>query len=216
MDLTDQELVLLDGKCSSKIQTEVDAAKGRIAMQSKMSCEPHIAAFVADAVKEAKEHGLLRLLREDLRYCRYCKKSAGYYTYPRTGRYHRRGETDYGHPKYMSGVELADRFISVKGYSCVGCCSECWQKAQPLLAKELEGVMAEVSEAITGHKPMFKKWDNMKCEKCNWEGHEGQMGRLPCLLGVGYYQGKCPQCGAENRVLNNKIKHTKGFTVVTI
>jgi hypothetical protein len=62
-------------------------------------------------------------------------------------------------------------------------------------------------------QPLYTKQSNMKCSKCNWEGHEGEMGKLRTLMGDGWYAGKCPSCGVENTLFSNVIKPTEGYVL---
>lgn len=214
MTLTDQELIILDGKCSQEVQAEVDAAKSRLQMRERIgSVDSHIADFVADAVAEAKKNGRLIFEHLQLRACKYCKKQAGYWPYARWSRNHRKGAANYDAPKYFYGINVAHRFIIMKGYASLGCCAECWEKAKPILLAELEGMKCELSKYLTGIEPKYRRYDKMKCSKCNWEGHEGQMGKLRTLMGDGWYRGKCPQCGSENSLFNSVIKPSSGFVI---
>jgi hypothetical protein len=212
--LTDAELVFLDGKCGPKIQTEVDAAKGRLEAVANLGCEPHIARFVADVVRTAKQDGKLIHHHENLRVCDYCGRRAGYAKHTRHGRWHKKGDDDHKRPLTFSGVDLRHQFISMRGHANLGCCNDCFAKAKPILAMALGGVQAEVPDSITGQSPTFKRYDNVQCQKCQWTGHEGQMGLCHAIMG-GTYPGKCPKCGAENLFLGpTNIKTTQGFTLV--
>lgn len=213
--LTDDELILLDGRCSEEVQAKVGSAKDRIAMRSVLpDVSPEVAGFVSDAVNEALKNGKLIYRHTRLMSCEICKKSAGYAVYKRSGRYHRKGEKDHSKPLYLSGVELADRVVVMTGYATLGCCQDCMKEVVPVLAKALIGIKAQLPDVLKlDGAPTYKKMDNMKC-KCGWTGHEGEMGKLPTLLGDGYYPGKCPACGAENRFLCSEIKKSEGFTLV--
>lgn len=211
--LTDEELAILDGKCSEKIQKEVDAAKSRISAASTYAhLTPLQAGFIADAVSEAKNTGLLVKRGVGLSYCPVCKKSGGYAVYKRSSRFHRKGEKDFSKPLTLYGIELADRFVSIKGYASCGCCRECFDTILPDLKKALEGVRAQLPKDL--QTTPFKKFKKMKCNKCGWEGHEGQMRKLPVMF-EGYYPGGCPSCEAENRPLGaTHIETVSGFVVV--
>lgn len=215
MNLTDDELILLDGKCRPGIQKEVDAAKTRIATiaaNPDIRCED--AKFIADALTEARTHGELSFTREQLRHCLVCNRSAGYAKYARAGRYHRKGQNNTNRPLTFYGVELANRFVRMKGYATLGCCLECWTRIQPLLVEKLAGVEAEISHYITGQPPNFKRYKKAHCKECGWEGHQGQMRQLNALMG-GQYPGGCPNCKAENRVFGATLIETvDGYVIV--
>jgi hypothetical protein len=196
-------LVLLDGKTRPEIQKEVDCAKEAKALEAFVDNAAE-ARFISEAVKEAKANGILGFRWIQLHYCVYTGKSAGYATHCRSGKFHRKGETDYSKPLYLSGVDLANRFVTIKGYATLGCCREFWDSVRPKLAARLEDVMAEIAEEITGHPPRWRRFDNYKCTACGWNGHEGQMLKLPAVMG-GFYPGECPSCGAKNLPLGRSV-----------
>lgn len=212
--LTDKELVLLDGQCSEKVQSEVNLAKDRLEAASRLpDLSEAEAAFISDAVNEAKTNGVLVKRWTKVRHCKLCNSSAGYAKYTRSSRYHRKGQTDHSKPLYLSGVELADRFVVMTGYPTLGCCNNCYSKLQPILKDQLSGVQAKLPEELRGETTYDKK-DNMECTKCGWTGHEGEMGMLQAIMG-GEYPGQCPKCDAQNLPFGrNYIEIRKGFTIV--
>jgi len=217
IELSDDELLLLDGKLDDKRQLDIEAAKERIAMRQAIpGLSPALAGFVANVVRAAENEGELCFERKSLRHCAVCDKSAGYQTYPRNGRHHRKGDKNFDKPLTFQGVDIARRFISIQGHANLGCCNACWEVVKPHLAEKLAGVRAAIPEAITGVAPRFKRYTNQECVKCGWKGHEGQMGMLPALMG-GLYSGKCPQCEASNVLFGpTLIKTAPGFVVVEI
>lgn len=217
VELTDAELALLDGKCSPKVQREVDSAKSRMAMANQTPDIPQSAIrLIQKIVDTAKQDGELTFYYTSIKSCDVCGEKGGYRQYTRSSRYHRKGETDYDHPNYLNGVELKRSFVRMQGYVSVGCCSECFAKYKPAIAEALKNIPAEIPEAIAGIKPLYKKYDNRQCSKCGWTGHEGQMGKSLTLMGDGYYPSTCPQCGAKNELFSNLVKSAEGFTVVPV
>lgn len=215
--LTDEELLLLDGKCSENTQKEVIAALARIeCAKSHPELPEKLAKFIASAVDEARNEGQLIYRSCNIHTCKTCGKNGGYYKYPRNGRYHRKGESNYSKPRYISGVELADRFVIMQGNPAVGCCNECFEQVKPFLAAALENIPCQVSERITGHPTRWKRYKKRECSKCGWTGHEGQLGKLPAMMG-GFYPGKCPSCGTENRLFGmDLVKSVNGFDLVEV
>lgn len=215
VELTDDELTLLDGKCSDAVQADVDAAKLRLAsVESLGHLTPERAGFVADVVREALKSGRLTFCWRSLRLCDVCKRSDGYAPYKRTSRYRRKGDPDYSRPRTFRGVELKHGYVSVQGYARLGCCEDCFNATKASLTEALADIRAEVPEAITGQPPRFRYSENQHCTTCDWKGHELQLGQLPTLMGDGYYRGKCPKCGAENRLFLHPIKRVDGFQLV--
>lgn len=205
VSLTDQELAVLDGRCSAKVQAEVEDAKLRLAaVAASPGVNPAIAGFVADVLAEATKNGRLVYRWQQLRHCSVCKADRGYATYPRSSRYHRKGDPNYCKPLYLQGVELARRAITIQGNVSVGCCRACWEVAKPLVITALEGIRAEVPEGITGKPPAWRYSEMMNCKACGWTGPELKMHLLPALMS-GTYRGGCPACPAENRPLGPRI-----------
>lgn len=214
LNLTDDEALLLDGKVSSNAQATIDAIKRARELASAEGCDTKIADFIAKAIEAAKTSGRLVFRHAEVRCCGLCGKSGGYRQYSRSSRWHRKGQTDFSKPIYLYGVDLIDSFVRIKGSPELGCCDACWKTVKPLLARNLEGVHAEIPESITGHPPKFKWHQNRKCSKCGWAGHEGQMGRNVTLMGDGTYPSTCPQCKAKNVFLSTTIELVDGFTLV--
>lgn len=215
MDLLDTELVLLDGRCRPEIQARVDQAKARLAsIAANPELPEPVAKFLADARNEAENTGKLVWRHIRLRSCSVCKKQAGYAKYTRYGRYHKKGDDNHDRPLTFAGYELADRSVTIRNYATLGCCHECWMRIQPELARTLSDVRAEIAEQITGRPPTLIRYKNRQCTKCGWTGHEGEMRKLPTLMGDGYYAGGCPKCQAESTLFGNDIKLIDGYTVV--
>ena len=83
-----------------------------------------------------------------------------------------------------------------------------------LPGRELARRNVHIQGAVT---PKRKRYDDVKCKLCGWEGHEGQMGRLPTLIGDGSYPAYCarrPECRAENGWGRSDVERTGGFTIV--
>lgn len=214
--LTDEQLLRLDGIDDQKIQQKIDRAKFRLAQNDKLFGIPEkFHDITRRIIEEAVRSGKLVCYPNSIRHCPVCEKSAGYATYSRSSRYHRKGATNYSKPLKLSGVELAERFISIDGSADVGMCRECWDELQPLITPLIVDIEAEIPEKITGVPPKYKAYDNRKCKQCGWEGHEGQMLPLPAMMG-GYYPGQCPECGAKSLPFGpTMFEFMKGRTVVS-
>jgi hypothetical protein len=214
--LTDEELALLDGKCQAKVQKEVDKAKERLSLGQNLGLIPLTHRdFVTRIIQEAQANGELSFTRKSLSSCKVCGKSAGYAKYTRNSKYHDKGDPNYKRPLTFPGVDLASRFVTIRGRATMGCCWTCWKTVKEYLPEALKDVKAQIPESITGYAPKFKKHDNRKCKKCGWKGHKGEMGRLPCAMSRGTYAGKCPQCDAKNLAFGpTVIKTATGFVVV--
>jgi hypothetical protein len=209
--LTDEELLLLDGKAGAEIQERIDRVKRALALSAEQDMDLAEARFIADALAEAEKMGRLVFERRRLRQCAYSGESAGYARYARSSRYHRRGDINPEKPLFLPGVELASRFIRVEGHAVVGCSWRFWERVGPKLAARLGGVKAEIPEEISGRPPAWKWHPRKECGACGWKGHEGEMGLVPTVVGSGYYPGRCPSCGVENGIFSNIVRAVPGF-----
>jgi len=213
--LVDEEAVLLDGRCRPEVQKDVDAAKARLEMAARAGdLSPKEAGFVADIVREAKEKGRLTFCRLGISSCDVCGATAGYYRF-KSGR--RRGQADHNRPLAIGGVDFGRGFVVMQRRATLGCCWDCWLKLADKIRAELSDVRAEIPAYITGHPPKWRRFDRVKCTKCGWEGHEGEMRQLQTLMGDGKYPGGCPKCTAANTFMGPRLIETTGlgFAVVS-
>jgi len=215
LELTDEEVVLLDGRCSPEVQVEVEKSRDRLALTSNIfGLTKKQALLIADVVLLAKSEGYVICRGDSIRYCEVCEKSAGYAKHKRSGRYHRAGQDNRDRPLTFRGVEFKDSFVRIQNHVSLGCCYDCFQAIKDNLHDALALIKAEVPEAITGFKPKWKRWRRHECTKCGWQGHEGDLGKLRTLLSDGYYRGQCPKCPAKNEFMSHPIKMIDGFDVV--
>lgn len=212
--LSEDELLLLDGKCRPDVQPKVDEAKRNLSRIGDMPDIPEgDAIFIGKAVDEAKTKGKLAFRYEQLRWCPVCRRDAGYAKRTRTSAKGRTGEPNRSKPLSLSGVELGERFVC--GRAAIGCCRECWGRVKPLLAQELAGVQAEIPSAITDKSSPYKWYAKSECV-CGWSGGENEMGQLPAMMG-GYYPGQCPKCGAKDVPFGRRhFRHVPGFVLVEL
>lgn len=216
IELSDDELMLLDGQVNSSTQEIINQVKTRRELEKYHGLTATEAKFISDVVHEANTKGKLVYRVAYIRICDVCKRDDGYNVYFRSTKYKRKGDPNYNSPKVFAAVELADRFVIMKNYVTLGACMDCFNKLRPALQKELELVRAEIPAAIMGYPPKYKVYDNRKCTKCGWRGHEGQMKHLPAVMG-GTYPGGCPQCGVENIFFGPRnIVSDEGNTVVAL
>jgi hypothetical protein len=210
VELVAQELLLLDGKCGIETQKIVDLAK-----QAASFGESPQAKFAAQVVEFAKANGAVDFVNTSLSYCSVCGETAGYAKHKRSTQYHQKGSNNTAKRLYLPGIDFKKRgFISVKGYSSLGCCLSCLETAKLMILSGLEGVQVEIPERFSGKSPIYKKYEKVKCS-CGWEGHEGEMKKLPTLMGDGSYPGECPSCGKRNGMFVTNIERTGDFVVIS-
>lgn len=198
LNLSDEELLLLDGKVSEDTQQLIDKIKHRLALESKLEEIPEkYRKWAAELIALAESEG--RLVREHtkLSRCPCCNQQKTYATYKRNSRYHNKGDFNYSKPLYVHGWEFQHRFISFVGYPGQGICYTCWDEVSPYLVNALSEVKAEIPYRITGQNSRWFFGKHAECKKCGWIGPEYEMGQLPAVFG-GYYRGQCPNCGEKS------------------
>ncbi len=204
VQLTDEEFLLLDGKCRPEIQLEVNQGKIRLATKSRLG---HLttkqAAFVANTVARGIKDGKLVFQFTRLRMCDVCNRYGGYLKF-KSGR--RRGQDNHDKPICLQGVELADSFIRMSGYATHGCCSECWGVVKPAMISELADSLIELPDMLysSGSK-RYAKSETVACAACRWQGPKHLLGPVRTMMGDGYFYGRCPSCGGESGFLSSLI-----------
>lgn len=213
LELSAIEANQLDGKVNEAAQKIIDQAKMSLSLSSSLSEVQK--KLICELVERAKKNGKLIRRKSSSQVCPSCGKSAGYYTYPRNGRYHKKGDINYDQEKSLSVIDYEDRSVSFRNRVWRGCCKECELVFEAALKKALEGVKAELPKELSDFT--YKKYENKECKACGWKGHEGQLKKLPTMMGDGYYFGKCPSCDAENRAFGNRpIETIEGYTIIEI
>lgn len=204
--LTDAELLLLDGQCSTEAQQQVDAAKARA---QYAAAAPELTdgqrKLLVTAIDTARREKKLIYRHVRIRCCDACGRTGGYYVF-KSGR--RAGKEDWNRPLSFDGIELEDSFVTITGYALVGGCTACVAAIEPFLRDALATEPME-----SRWTPGWKRYRNCVCAACHWEGDDHQLGMLPSLMGGGY-PGKCPSCGAENRLFGPTVITSRdGYTV---
>lgn len=216
IELTDDYLLLLDGRVDAATQAEIDAAKHRKSLNAQLGAlPPKVAEFVTNAVAEARKSGILIWQSASTNYCGLCGKVGGYAKYKRNGRYHRKGQSDHTKPLSFNGIELKESFVRIQNHISLGGCTACVESSVEHLRTALKDVAAELPEKLASGS-RYKRWDRRRCDECGWTGHEGQLGMLPAWMGGGRYRGECPSCGAKNELLSSKVKRVEGFELVAV
>ena len=202
MYIKDEDLVKLDGICSTETQELVDKAKERLGLVAS-GMTPELAKVVAKIKEDANKYLRLKFMNTPLYHCGVCGKSGGYAKHKRTSKYHRKGDLDYKKPLSFSGVEFCASNVTIKGYTSTGCCNECWNKYKDIFIEQLKDLKCELPEKLFDSK--YKRVEHRKCNQCGWEGPETEMKMLPAVFG-GYYAGGCPQCPAKNFLLKHEVE----------
>lgn len=204
--LTNDELLHLDGVCRPEVQAVVDSAKAAIALRTSGLSDAD-ATFIADVVTHARARGQVGHQMVRIRYCRICGKDAGYADRGRNGR-----RLIEPRPLTMPGVDLDSGSVRIQNTALLGGCDECMTRLIPHVLAALADVPAETPQSLAPKR--WVRYSDMRCTVCAWTGHEGQMRRLPTIMGHGTYAGGCPACKAENILGRWLIERTGGFTMV--
>jgi hypothetical protein len=202
--LTRDEILLLDGHCHDEIQKKVDIAKAANRAEVETGIGGVLAKAVAEVLTKFQMVGMLTRTRGQAYSCGVCYRSGGYARYKRNVGLYRKGEENRDKPL----------MLSVTAFNGVGMCSECYQLVYPCIVREIEHLRIERRDLPVDER-RYLRHENVRCKKCGWEGHEGEMGQRTVLMGGGTYPATCPSCDAENRpLMPQEIVTAVGFTVV--
>jgi len=196
--LTDDEIVLYLSACTRpKVVECVAGATARIALRGD-GVSGGAAKMITEAVAEAAASGLLIYRCSSIGSCGVCGKSAGYALRKRASRAGRKGSPMYDRPLYMSGVELRDSFVTMKGHVSIGGCKECVDAALPRIVDLVTAAELRWFPDHLDFDADVKREDHYACKKCEWSGRESYVGRSRAMMGNGTYPSTCPDCGAKN------------------
>jgi hypothetical protein len=196
-----ENLLLLDGKVSEESQKVIDTAK----LDASFGLEdPRLNEILRLAVKGGK----LDWVYSDVFSCPACGLKGDYQTYPRSSRYHRKGDKNYKKPIRYFGVR-------VFRYESHYMCGTCWKKAMPVLIDYIISQDLKVEIQQNDYQETRYVVDDLRiCYNCKREMYESEMGKLPTLMGRGDYPGVCPHCKAESRFLGSSHKTTDKFRLI--
>ena len=173
--------------------------------------------FCNEVLRKAVERGELTWGSKKIRCCTQCdNKPSGYYTYPRNGRYHRKGDKNYDAPFSYSGIEPFQGFIIFTGTS--GVCRDCWyNKYLPEIVHYITDNNLPVQ--LQKNDIAATRWtkDSIRvCFECGEEMYESEMGTSRTLMGDGTYKSTCPHCGAEETIFGRHHKSTDKFRMLLV
>ena len=208
VSLSDVDLAALMNSADTDVRLAALAAVQRLHAPARWPDIPaHVAALIADVLAEARKNGRLIYRGVAVSSCRYCGALSKY------EKSKRRKKT---YEAKISGIEFADRFVIITGHISVGGCRSCVDLAAPALRVELATFPVQLPTGMRLEGvPVYQRWDRCRCKKCEWSGHDGQLGKLRTLMNDGWYQGKCPSCGAESKPFGpDPFERIDGFDVV--
>jgi hypothetical protein len=214
VDLTFEELALLDGRVNEKAQRVIDNSKEAHRIKTESGLSDTEAAMTQKIILSARDQLRLTFHYENIARCPCCGRSDGYWPVRRTTKYKRKGEPDYDNPKLIRACSVNPGFVTVRHHISLGWCPSCEDRVKPAVLSALKDDQIEVSQLLTGVPPKFKRHQNRECE-CGWKGHEGEMKWETALMGNGTFPSRCPQCGAGG-IFNSSVKIADGYSIVPI
>jgi len=210
IELTLEELRLLDGKVSEEAQKVIDIAKKEGSYGFELP-------VMNEILREAEEEGELTWRYVKIRSCSYCDKKRDWHRYTRNTKYHRKGEINFNKPKYYNGIKFNPGFIRVVGFGDM--CTDCLKKYN-VIERLIDYILdndLRIQIQKNDYRPTRYKKDKIRiCYKCGKEMRESEMGKLPTLMGDGYYPGICPHCGARSLIFGPSHEVTNKFVMVKV
>jgi hypothetical protein len=211
VNLFKEELLLLDGKSSPKVQEIIDKIKDQSTFGFDLD-------LINKVLQDSLKKGQFSFSIREMTSCNYCNKKAQYYFHARDSRKrfggYRKGDPNYDAPKYYTGVRFNEGFINFKGYCDI--CTDCEKRLKIINTIENYIIDNDLKiEIVKNPKSKYVKDVIRKCWKCKKEMQESEMGKRPTLMGNGYYPSVCPHCKAESLLLNTH-EVTKKFVMLPI
>jgi hypothetical protein len=200
------ELMILDGKVSEKAQCVINVAKKESSYGFNMP-------VMNEVIKKAEEIGKLTWTYKQIKSCNYCSdKKYDYHRYPRSGKYHNKGDKNYNKPKYYSGIKFNEGFVTIQGSGDM--CRECCESNKVI--QQLIDYVLDNDLKVEIQKNDYKDGKYLKdpiqiCYSCEYEMTESEMGRNSTMIGDGTYPSTCPKCDAKASAFGNSHKTTNKF-----
>lgn len=203
--LTFDEMKKLDGNVSQAAQEIINQVKKEYAYGFSLP-------IINEVLRRSEEIGTLNWRYKQTRSCSFCDKSYDYHKYPRSGKYHNKGDKNFNKPVYYSGIKFNEGFVTIEGHGDM--CSECCDKYN--IINQLIDYILDNDLKIEIQKNAYRdskyiKDDIRICYSCEYEMTESEMGKKPTMMGDGYCPSACPKCGAENKLFGETHKTTNKF-----
>ncbi|MED3550176.1 hypothetical protein [Cytobacillus praedii] len=203
--LSYEELKEIDGKVSDVAQKVIDQFKKEYAYGFSLP-------IINEILRKSEENGRLTWRYKQIRSCDYCDKMHDYYRYPRSGRFHSKGDKNFNKPMYYSGIKFNEGFVTIEGLGDM--CSECSEKynvINQLIDYILDNDLRIEIQKNDYRDSKYLKDDIRICHSCDYEMTESEMGKESTMMGDGYYPSTCPKCEAKSSVFGRSHKTTNKF-----
>lgn len=208
VSLTDAEILSLDGKCSPTVQEVIEKVKERLGIEAWLYGEDLTdvqRTLAAEILRAAEAKGEWNVTNREGHYCPSCKATSAYPLYKT------------GPNKGQPNTRKKQRLVWGASFNGTFLCVACSKVIRPILHKILQERDVKVALPQYYEIPTrYYRFDKTRCTKCQWEGHKGELGLLPAVMG-GYYRGKCPSCNAESLPFGPKVfDYVPGFVMLPV
>lgn len=206
--LSFDELYRLNGHVREEVQKIIDEAL-------LANSFPFPLGIMGEILVNSQKNGTLTWRYKDISECKYCDKKRQYYTYTRSSRNHRKGETNYSSPKYHRGIKFNEGFVTIQGLGdlCVDCCTK-HSVIETMVSYIVTNDLPIQIQTNDYYETKYIKDPILICFKCNLEMQESKMGRSPTWLGNGSYPSTCPHCSANSTAFGSHHKTTSKFVML--
>ncbi|RXZ78009.1 hypothetical protein EBB07_28530 [Paenibacillaceae bacterium] len=208
IELSLDELELIDGKVSEEAQKVIEEAK-------KESSYGFELPIMNEIIKNSEKTGMLKWKHKYILSCDYCDKKSDYKIYPRSSRNHNKGDKNYNKPIYYSGIIYNEGFITIQGLGDM--CQECSKKYN-ITNRLIDYIIDnDLKIEIIQNDYMDSKYlkdDISICYNCSKEMLESQMSRERTLMGDGTYPSGCPHCKSKSLPFGRSHNVTNRFAHV--
>ena len=203
VELSNEELMHLDGKVNPKVQIMIDRIK--VAFQYRELGHP-LDELIADSMRTGELMWIYQSLRGS-ESCDRCKTSPGYVDYL-SGR--NRGKVNWNRPISIDGFT----FRTCDAAPDIRLCRACALEAIKILKEYILGHDLQIQ---IPEDTRYARENERLCYKCGAKIWEFDMIYFPSLMGKGFYYAACPLCRAEVRPFNAcEISFTGVFRMVPV
>lgn len=194
IDITEDELVLLDGKVANpKVQEQINYLKA-VRQQNQSVIGDNLTSaernLISKLITSVNKLGMIEI-RNDKRFsCEICNKKAKEILF-KSGR----NKGRFKEWQELHGKKICDVFA----------CNECFQRLTPILVENLTLAKGFVS-GLPGHINKWYKVGYRQCTGCQEITSTNEWKPKPCFMGSGYFPGQCPKCWQEVLIFGNYYK----------
>jgi len=198
-----EELLLLDGKVSHGVQEIINKKKYEKSIGFELP-------LMNEIISKSLTSGQFNYRIDRMRSCSYCDKKYDYETYSRSSRRHYKGQKNMDKPLYYRGYQFNTGCLIFTNTADI--CMDCEKKYDIVNRIEKHILENDLKIQLVNNKDktMYVKDDMQICWKCGYPIYKSEFEDLPAMMG-GYYKGKCPHCGFEEKLFGPTHRYTSDF-----